>query len=91
MRPKKPDVAARQFTASMEMKCLVIFLSGNVCHSLINKLQAQPAHLYEQINGPGREIATGTPKSAFLDDNAKRVNDKIIKNDIIFFPVKWEN
>lgn len=65
------DVAARQFTASMEMKCLVIFLSRNICHSLTKKLQAQSAHLHEQINGPGREIATGPPKLVFLDENVK--------------------
>lgn len=58
------------------MKCLAIFLSGNVRHSLTNKLQAQPAHLCEQINGPGWEIAIGTPKQAFLDDNVKRVKDE---------------
>lgn len=56
MKPKKPDVAARQFIASMEMKCLIVFLSGNVCHSRINKLQAQPAHLCERINGPDWEM-----------------------------------
>lgn len=65
----------------MEMKCLAIFLSGYVCHSLTNKLQAQPAHLHEQINGPDREIATGTLKLAFLDDNAKIVKEKIKKNN----------
>ena len=75
MKPKKPDVAARQFIASMEMKCLVVFLSGNVCLSLTNRLQVQPAHLCEEINGPGWEIAIGTPKLAFLDDNVKRVKD----------------
>lgn len=75
MRPKKPDVAARQFIASTQMKCLAIFLSGNVCHSLTNKLQAQPAHPCEQINGPGWEIAIGTPKQAFLD-NVKRLKDE---------------
>lgn len=53
MKPKKPDVAARQLLASTQMKCLAIFLSGNIRHSLTKKLQAQPAHPCEQINGPG--------------------------------------
>lgn len=75
-KPKKPDVAPRQFIASTEMKCLVVFLSGNICHSRTNKLQAQPAHLCEQIHGPGWEIAIGTPKLAFLDNNVKRVKDE---------------
>lgn len=53
MKPTKPDVAARPFISSTEMKSFIVFLSGNICHSLTNKLQALPAHLCERTHGLG--------------------------------------
>lgn len=64
MKPKKPDVADRQFIVCSEIKCCFPLWKRL---SFTYKLQAQPAHLCEQINGPGWEIAIGTPKIALFD------------------------